>query len=199
MPRRRVVAKRKILPDPLLGSEMVAKFVNCVMKSGKKSVAEAIVYGALQKMSERHASKHAEKEEGGGEEGGSGTGKAGKGRVAKKDQKKDLATSQAALERSLESLSKAIENVKPTVEVRARRVGGSTYQIPCEVRPSRRLALAMRWLIEAASARSEKTMALRLAHEVLDALENKGNAVKKCADVHRMAEANKAFAHFRWT
>ena len=197
MPRRRVAAKRKILPDPILGSELLAKFVNCVMKSGKKSVAEAIVYGALQNMADRHTSKHADKEDS-GEEGGSG--KAGKGRAtAKKDSAKELSASHAALERSLETFTKAIDNIKPTVEVRARRVGGSTYQIPCEVRPSRRLALAMRWLIEAAKARSEKTMALRLAHEIMDALDGKGNAVKKCADVHRMADANKAFAHFRWT
>jgi small subunit ribosomal protein S7 len=138
---------------------MLAKFVNMVMRSGKKSVAESIVYGALDRISER--------------------------------------TGQDA-ERALEVLGQALENIKPAVEVKSRRVGGATYQVPTEVRATRRETLAMRWAIEAARSRSEKSMALRLAHELLDASENRGAAVKKREDTHRMAEANKAFAHYRW-
>lgn len=184
MPRRRVAAKREILPDPKFGSELLAKFVNCVMRNGKKSVAEKIVYGALDKMLERtkgrgHA-KADDKEEGGAATGGSAGGLAGGDFI-------------------IDLFDRALDNVRPSVEVRARRVGGSTYQIPVEVRPSRRTALAMRWVIDAASQRGEKTMVLRLAGEILDALENKGSAVKKREDTHRMAKANQAFAHFRWT
>lgn len=178
MPRRRVVAKRTILPDPMFGSELVAKFVNRVMKNGKKSVAERIVYGALDRVSERGKSHVTVKKEEGEEGGGSSSG----GIVASP---------------SLDLLKKALDNVSPSVEVRARRVGGSTYQIPVEVRPARRLALAMRWLIESAMQRGEKTMALRLAGEILDAIENKGNAIKKRETMHSMAKANQAFAHFR--
>jgi small subunit ribosomal protein S7 len=156
MPRRRVVAKRIILPDPKYRDETVAKFINAVMRSGKKSVAERIVYGALDRIAEK----------------------------TKGD--------------PLDIFNKALENVRPIVEVKSRRVGGSTYQVPIEVRPSRRTALAMRWLTDYSRKRSEKTMGLRLAGEILDAYENKGAAMKKREDVHRMAEANKAFAHFRW-
>ncbi len=156
MPRRREVPKRVILPDPKFNSELVAKFVNALMKSGKKSVAERIMYGALDKVSEK----------------------------AKVD--------------PLELMKKAVDNVAPTVEVKSRRVGGSTYQVPVEVREARRNALAMRWISDAARKRNEKSMGLRLAGELLDAYENKGTAIKKREDVHRMAEANKAFAHFRW-
>jgi len=156
MSRRRVVTKRTILPDPKYGDETVAKFVNIVMKSGKKSVAERIVYGALDKIGEK----------------------------LKKE--------------PLEVFSKALDQVRPVVEVKSRRVGGSTYQVPVEVRPMRRTTLAMRWLTDAARKRNEKSMALRLAGEILDAHENKGAAIKKRDDVHRMAEANKAFSHFRW-
>ena len=138
---------------------MLAKFMNMIMLSGKKSVAERIVYGALNRIADR-------------------TGK---------DESN-----------ALELLSQALENVKPSVEVNSRRVGGATYQVPVEVRATRRETLAMRWTIEAARKRSEKTMALRLAHELLDAAENRGSAVKKREDAHRMAEANKAFAHYRW-
>ena len=145
MPRRRSVEPRKILPDPKFGSELLAKFINVLMVDGKKSVAETIVYGALDKLAER-------------------TGK----------------------------------EPRPTVEVKSRRVGGSTYQVPVEVRPVRRNALGMRWIVEAARKRGDKSMALRLANELSDASDNKGAAVKKREDVHRMAEANKAFAHFRW-
>lgn len=156
MPRRRRIEPRKILPDPKFGSELLAKFINVLMVDGKKSTAEAIVYGALETLSQR-------------------TGK-----------------------EALEAFDAALENVRPTVEVKSRRVGGSTYQVPVEVRPSRRNALAMRWVIEAARKRGDKSMALRLANELTDAVDNKGSAVKKREDVHRMAEANKAFAHFRW-
>jgi small subunit ribosomal protein S7 len=156
MPRRRVVAKREILPDPKFGSELLAKFINMVMESGKKSVAEKILYGALDTVSER-----------------------GKGEP-------------------MEVLEKALENVRPVVEVKSRRVGGATYQVPVEVRPVRRNTLAMRWLIEAARKRSEKSMAQRLAGELMDAAEERGSAVKKREDTHRMAEANKAFSHYRW-
>jgi small subunit ribosomal protein S7 len=138
---------------------MLAKFMNVVMESGKKYAAERIIYGALDRITEK-------------------TGRGGA--------------------EALEVLSTALENVKPTVEVKSRRVGGATYQVPIEVRASRRQALAMRWVIEAARARSEKSMAHRLAHELLDAAENRGNAVRKREDTHRMAEANKAFAHYRW-
>ncbi|EGV50349.1 30S ribosomal protein S7 [Candidatus Endoriftia persephone str. Guaymas] len=156
MPRRRVAAKRETLPDPKFGSELLAKFINMVMVDGKKSVAEKILYGALDQMSEKR----------GGE--------------------------------PLDVLEMALENVRPAVEVKSRRVGGATYQVPVEVRPSRRNSLAMRWLIDAARKRSEKSMARRLAGELVDASENKGAAVKKRDDTHRMAEANKAFSHYRW-
>lgn len=156
MPRRRVVAKREILPDPKFGNQVLAKFMNHVMVSGKKSVAESIVYGALDKIQER-------------------TGKD-----------------------PLEVFTKALESVQPMVEVKARRVGGATYQVPVEVRPARRNALAMRWLVDAARKRGEKSMALRLAGEMADAAEGRGAAVKKREDVHRMAEANKAFSHYRF-
>jgi len=156
MPRRRVVAKREILPDPKFGNITLAKFMNHLMVSGKKSVAEKIVYGALDLVEER----------------------------TKRD--------------PIEIFDEALENIAPHVEVKARRVGGATYQVPVEVRPSRRHALAMRWLVEYSRNRSEKSMAQRLAGELADAAENRGNAVKKREDVHRMAEANKAFSHFRF-
>ena len=156
MPRRRVVAKRDILPDPKFGNVTLAKFMNHVMISGKKSVAERIVYGALEKIVER--------------KGGD----------------------------PLELFEAALEAIQPMVEVKSRRVGGATYQVPVEVRPARRSALAMRWLVDYSRKRGEKSMALRLAGEILDAAEGKGAAVKKREDVHRMAEANKAFSHFRF-
>lgn len=156
MPRRRVVARRAILPDPKFGDETVAKFINMVMSDGKKAVAEKIVYGALDRIAEK------------------------------------------AKEEALEIFNKALDNVRPVVEVKSRRVGGSTYQVPVEVRSVRRTTLAMRWLVDAARKRGEKSMGLRLAGEILDAYENKGSAIKKREDVHRMAEANKAFSHFRW-
>jgi small subunit ribosomal protein S7 len=156
MPRRRVVAKREVLPDPKYGNATLAKFMNHVMVSGKKSVAEGIVYGALDLVRDR----------------------------AGKD--------------PIEVFDEALENIAPMVEVKSRRVGGATYQVPVEVRPSRRIALSMRWLVEYARNRGEKSMRQRLAGEILDASQGKGNAVRKREDVHRMAEANKAFSHYRW-
>lgn len=156
MPRRREVPKREILPDPKFGSQDVSKFINVIMQSGKKSVAERIVYGAFDQIS----------------------GKAGKD--------------------PLEVFSAAVGNVKPVVEVKSRRVGGANYQVPVEVRPSRRMALSMRWLREAARKRAEKSMAQRLAGELLEAAEGRGAAMKKRDEVHRMAEANKAFSHYRF-
>ena len=157
MPRRRVVAAREILPDPKFSSQTIAKFMNHVMQDGKKSIAESIVYGALDRVQEKNSSVD-----------------------------------------PVEFFEDTLEKVRPMVEVKARPVGGATYQVPMEVRPSRRTALAMRWLVDAAAKRSEKTMALRLAGELLDASEGKGAAVKKREDVHRMAEANKAFSHYRF-
>lgn len=156
MPRRRVAAKREILPDPKFGSQQLAKFINHVMVHGKKSVAEKIVYGALDRVQERSGND------------------------------------------PLEVFASALEAIQPSVEVKSRRVGGATYQVPVEVRPSRRTALAMRWLVDFARKRGEKSMELRLAGEMMDAVEGRGAAVKKREDVHRMAEANKAFSHFRF-
>lgn len=156
MPRRREVPKREILPDPKFGSVELAKFMNVVMLSGKKAVAERIVYGALDQIQAK-------------------TGK-----------------------EPIEVFNTAINNIKPAVEVKSRRVGGANYQVPVEVRPIRRLALAMRWLREAAKKRGEKSMVLRLAGELMDAAEGRGGAMKKREDTHKMAEANKAFSHFRW-
>lgn|SRR5690606_24761716 len=156
MPRRRVVEKRKILPDPKFNDRLLAKFINNVMRDGKKSVAERIVYGAFGVIEAR-------------------TG-----------------------EEPLRVFKKALDNVKPVLEVKSRRVGGATYQVPVEVRPERRVSLAMRWLIQHARLRGEKTMVEKLAGELLDAANNRGGAVKKREDTHKMAEANKAFAHYRW-
>ncbi|CAG0989504.1 MAG: 30S ribosomal protein S7 [Azonexus sp.] len=156
MPRRREVPKRDVLPDPKFGSQDVAKFVNVLMMSGKKSVAESTVYRAFDQIK----------------------GKSGKD--------------------PLEVFIQAVNNVKPSVEVKSRRVGGANYQVPVEVRPVRRAALAMRWIRESARKRSEKSMGARLAGELLEAAEGRGGAVKKREEVHRMAEANKAFAHYRF-
>lgn len=156
MPRRREVPKREILPDPKFGSVDLAKFMNIIMLSGKKAVAERIVYGAFDQIQSK-------------------TGK-----------------------EPLEVFNEALNNVKPIVEVKSRRVGGANYQVPVEVRPVRRVALAMRWIREAAKKRGEKSMDLRLAGELQDAAEGRGAAMKKREDTHRMAEANKAFSHFRW-
>ena len=157
MPRRREIQPRQPLPDPKFKSVQLAKFINMIMDSGKKSTAEGIVYGALTRIADRKST-----------------------------------------EEPLVLLETALENIRPTVEVKSRRVGGATYQVPVEVRAVRRTSLAMRWLIDAARKRGEKTMAERLAGEVMDASEQRGSAVKKREDTHRMAEANKAFSHFRW-
>jgi small subunit ribosomal protein S7 len=156
MPRRREVPKRRIIPDPKYKDKLISKFTNTLMLSGKKAVAEGILYGALDVIQERFK------------------------------------------EDPLEVFRKALDNVKPKLEVKSRRVGGATYQVPVEVRPERRVALAMRWLVTYARDRGEKTMRERLAGELRDAAEGRGNAVKKKDDTHKMAEANKAFAHYRW-
>jgi len=156
MPRRHIIARRQVLPDPKFGSELLAKFINMLMEDGKKSVAECIIYGALDQVAEKKGAE------------------------------------------PLDLLGQAMENVRPVVEVKSRRVGGATYQVPVEVRPTRRNSLAMRWIIDAARKRSEKSMALRLAGELMDAADSRGTAFKKKEDTHRMAEANKAFSHYRW-
>ena len=156
MSRRRRADKREINPDPKFGDQVVSKFMNSIMEQGKKSVAERIVYGALERCEQR----------------------------AKSD--------------PIKMFHQALENVMPSVEVRSRRVGGATYQVPVEVRPERRQALAIRWLITAARGRNENTMAERLSGELMDASANRGNAVKKREDTHKMAEANRAFSHYRW-
>ena len=156
MPRRAEVPKREVLPDPVYNSQLVSKFVNAIMLDGKKTVAERILYDALEIVEEK-------------------TG-----------------------EDPMKVFKKAVDSVKPAVEVKSRRVGGSTYQVPMEVRPNRRLALSFRWLLESAKRRGEKTMKQKLAGELMDAAENRGAAIKKREDTHRMAEANKAFAHYRW-
>ena len=156
MPRRREVPKRDILPDPKFGSVDLSKFMNVIMESGKKAIAERIIYGALEQVEKKS------------------------GKVP------------------LEIFITALNNIKPMVEVKSRRVGGANYQVPVEVRPVRRVALAMRWLKESARKRGEKSMAQRLANELLEAVEGRGGAMKKRDEVHRMADANKAFSHFRF-
>jgi len=156
MSRRGSIPKREILADPLYNSQLVTKFVNVVMRDGKKSVAERILYDALDTIREKSGDD------------------------------------------PMKVFKKAVENVKPAVEVKSRRVGGSTYQVPIEVRPGRKLALSMRWLIQSAERRGEKTMRQKLAAELMEAAENRGGAIKKKEDTHRMAEANKAYAHYRW-
>ncbi len=157
MSRRREVPKREIIPDPKYGDLQLAKFINTLMLHGKKSVAEKIIYGAIDELAKNKKSKE-----------------------------------------GLEVLNDALNNVKPQVEVKSRRVGGATYQVPVEVKSTRQLTLAMRWIIECARKRNEKSMTKKLAAELLDASENKGLAIKKREDTIKMAEANKAFSHFRW-
>ena len=157
MSRKGNTPQRSVLPDPKHGSETIARFINMVMQSGKKSVAEKIVYGAMDVITEKNSSANA-----------------------------------------IELVQKALDNVAPAVEVKSRRVGGATYQVPVEVRTSRRMALAMRWVIESARKRGENTMPRKLAAELLEASESRGGAVKKREETHRMAEANKAFSHYRW-
>ncbi len=156
MPRRREVPKRETLPDPLFGSTLITKFINCMMLEGEKSVAEHIFYGSLDLIKDR----------------------------SKED--------------PVKVFKKALDMVKPVLEVKSRRVGGATYQVPIEVPQDRRTSLAIRWIISNARSRSEKTMKEKLAAEILDASNNRGGSIKKKEDTHRMAEANKAFAHYRW-
>jgi small subunit ribosomal protein S7 len=181
--RRRAAVKRKVLPDPKLGSEVLSKFINHVMLHGKKSIAEAIVYDALDmalskvRSATKATDKKAKSEEtDGGEEGGSTGGLSG----------------------VLDLFDMVLDKIRPNVEVKSRRVGGSTYQVPIEVNAARGTALAMRWLVDAAKKRSEKSMTLKLAAEMADACQGRGSAVKKREDTHRMAKANQAFAHYRW-
>jgi small subunit ribosomal protein S7 len=188
MPRRKAAIKREVLPDPLYGSDRLAKFINVIMRRGKKSLAEAIVYDALTDVQRRlNKDKHAKKD-GTGESDSGRSGGTGTGSTKLKPVSRD----------GLEALDKALNNVRPTVEVKSRRVGGATYQVPIEVAVDRGLALAMRWVVKAAKDRSEKTMVLRLAAEIMDAHEGRGTAVKIRDDMHRMAKANQAFAHYRW-
>lgn len=156
MPRRRDVPERPVIPDPKYNSKLVAKFINCMMREGKKSITESLLYDAFKLIEEK-------------------TG-----------------------ETAIKIFDDAVENVRPVIEVKSRRVGGSTYQVPTEIRPSRRTALAIRWIIDFARKRSEKGTPQKLASELLDAANKRGSAVKKKEDTHKMAEANKAFAHFRW-
>ena len=156
MPRRRVVAKREILPDPVYNSQLVTRFINCILKKGKKSTAEGIFYGALDLIQQR------------------------------------------SQDDPVKVFKRAVDNVKPQLEVKSRRVGGSTYQVPVEVPPNRQLSLSFRWLIDNARARGDKSMTDKLAGEFMDAANNRGGAIKKKDDTHRMAEANKAFSHYRW-
>ena len=156
MPRRREVPKRDVLPDPIYQSQLVTKFINCVMERGKKSLAEGIFYGAMKQIEQK------------------------------------------TQEEPLKTFKKAVENVKPVLEVKTRRVGGANYQVPVEVNPFRRQSLAIRWLLQYSRERAGKTMVDKLAEELIDAANARGGAIKKKEDVHRMAEANKAFAHYRW-
>lgn len=156
MPRKGPVPRREILPDPIYGSRLVARFVNRLMHDGKKSVAESILYKSLELLAER------------------------------------------VNEEPLKAFEKAVDNVKPQMEIKSRRVGGATYQVPMEVRPDRQISLSIRWLITNARSRGEKGMVSKLSAEFVDAFNNRGGAVKKKEDTHRMAEANKAFAHYRW-
>ena len=156
MSRRESAVKREVLQDPVYNSQLVTRFINVIMRDGKKSIAERIVYDALESIGEKTEDD------------------------------------------PMKVFKRAIENVKPAVEVKSRRVGGSTYQVPVEVRPGRKMALAFRWLIQSAMRRGERTMKQRLAAELSEAAENRGGAIKKKEDTHRMAEANKAFAHYRW-
>lgn len=176
MPRRREVPKREILPDPKHHSELLAKFINVLMVSGKKSTAEKIIYGALDVLQDKLRKAKKDSEDSDGSEGG--------GRSASAS--------------VLQYFEQALDNVRPTVEVRSRRVGGATYQVPIEVRMDRSIALGMRWIVQSARSRGEKGMMLRLAGELVDAAQNKGAAVKKREEVHRMAKANAPFAHFRF-
>ena len=192
MSRRKAAPKRTIMPDPLFHSDLLAKFINSVMCDGKKSIAEKIVYGALDHVFEKVKVQGQQEgllsdEDGEGGQGG-----------AALDMNSTIRDSKAARDVALAVFKKALENVTPSVEVKSRRVGGSTYQVPMEIRAVRRRTLAMRWLVEYSSKRGEKSMAIKLGNEILDAYALRGGSVKKREDVHRMAKANQAFAHYRW-
>lgn len=178
MSRRHRAEKREVLPDPKFGDMVLTKFMNNLMIDGKKSVAERIVYGAIEILEKKGNNDNQSKSDDDGEV--------------------DVSDAILAKSKGLRLFHDALKNVKPKLEVRSRRVGGATYQVPVEVRSERSTALAIRWLIEAARKRSENTMIDRLANELLDAANDRGSAVKKRDDTHKMAEANKAFAHFRW-
>jgi small subunit ribosomal protein S7 len=199
MPRRKAVPRRETLPDPLYGSERLARFINVVMREGKRSIAEKIVYGALQEASRRMAkkAKPSQNEEDGksGEDGSGGKSSTGSSKGKKVS---DQIAMHSAEKDVLGILDKALVNIRPSVEVKSRRVGGATYQVPIEVGVERGTALAMRWIIKTARTRGEKTMILRLAGEMLEACEGKGASVKMRDDMHKMAKANQAFAHYRW-
>lgn len=175
MSRRHAAEKREILPDPKFGDLVLSKFMNCVMKHGKKSVAENIVYGALEILDKKAANENFDDEV-----------------------SADVASKHGIGSKGLMVFHRALKKVKPHVEVRSRRVGGATYQVPVEVRSERGLALSIRWLIDAARKRGENTMRERLAAELLEAAQGRGSAAKKREDTHKMADANKAFAHYRW-
>lgn len=196
MSRRKAAPVRLVLPDPLFKSELLAKFVNVMMRDGKKSVAETIMYDALAqviKMMHSRLKSQPAKDEGEAAESGPA---AILSRLQSGDL--DIRVNHNARLAALEVFKDALAKVTPSVEVRSRRVGGSTYQVPVEIRAKRQMALAMRWLVQSAVKRHEKTMVLRLAGEIMDAVADRGNAVKKREDVHRMAKANQAFAHYRW-
>ncbi|CAM4431850.1 MAG: 30S ribosomal protein S7 [Legionellaceae bacterium] len=191
MPRKKVTAKRKILPDPVFNSDLVAKFINCIMVSGKKSVAEKIVYGAFAFIATK---KLAQEVTVANFVNGFAQVKATT-KNSESDSENASSSEKNILPAVLNLFETALDNIRPTVEVRSRRVGGSTYQIPADVRPNRRNALAMRWLKESAQKRGEKSMIMKLANELMDALDGKGAAVKKREEVHKMANANRAFGH----
>lgn len=195
MPRRKAAIKREVISDPLFGSDQVAKFINVVMRSGKKSIAEKIVYSALNMLTDRLKKEGKESKEGKGDKG---EGEGGKGKRTAGVLGKGKRATHHDLDEVLETLKRSLGNVAPTVEVKSRRVGGATYQVPIEVAQDRGFALAMRWVVTAAKGRSEKTMALRLSAELYDAYLGRGASVKTRDDVHRMAKANQAFAHYRW-
>jgi small subunit ribosomal protein S7 len=196
MPRRKAAIKREVLPDPLYGSDEVAKFINVIMRAGKKSIAEKIVYNALNMLTDRLKKEgKADEDSGKGGKGGKSGGGSATGAGSKS---KSQSQGHHSNEEILDTLHKSLTNVSPTVEVKSRRVGGATYQVPIEVAADRGIALAMRWVVQAAKGRSEKTMALRLAAELYDAYLGRGASIKTRDDVHRMAKANQAFAHYRW-
>jgi len=197
MPRRKAAIKREVLPDPLYQSELVEKFINVIMREGKKSIAQRIVYQSLESLSQRVKKDHKSSDE---SDAGEAGGKSSSSRAKKPGAaaKPVVSAAGSQYEESLEFLLKALGNIAPPVEVKSRRVGGATYQVPVEVPKDRGLALAMRWLVDSAKDRSGRTMADKLSDELYDAYRGHGASIKKRLDMIRMADANKAFAHFRW-